>query len=146
MQQGFLELFVTQTHQVLFGHDLVPCYALENEHYVLDVDDQGGELESCQEVTPGIVDYFVVVLLLGEGEMGALDEEVENSFEVGLIPLESAFDRLTLKQIGKLPLDIFPGLNYPLVLFFDLFPQTLTLLLIFLFIFLLLLFIPLYLL
>jgi hypothetical protein len=52
-----------------------------------------------------------------------VDEEVEECLEIGLISVKGALDGVALEQVGQFTVDVFPLLDYGLILLLDLLPQ-----------------------
>ena len=108
---------VTQANEILLGYNFIFGQIFEDNHYIFGVNDEGTQLEGVEEVPPGVVYNLVVVFFLGEGEVGLVDEEVEDCFKVGFIFLEGGFYGLTLEQIGKFSVDGFLPLYNGFIIF-----------------------------
>ena len=86
------EFSVVHTNVVLFSDLFVLGEGFEDGGCLLDVDDERGELEDHVEMLPGLVDDFVVVFSLGEGEVGVLKEEGVDCLDAGLEVPEGFFN------------------------------------------------------
>lgn len=139
-EQGLLELIIAEPDMVLFGSELIASHELEDIDDVLGLHDEGGQLEGSQKHPPSIVDDLVVVFLLSEGEVGVLEQEVEDGLKVGAVLLQHLPDGLTFVQLRDLALHLLFWLQYFLVVLLDLLPKLLPqffLMVLFLFLFVL---------
>ena len=84
-KKGLGEFLVAQANEILLGDNFIFGQIFEDNHNIFGVNDQRAQLKGVEEVPPGVVYNLVVVFLLGEGEVGLVDEEVEECFKVGFV-------------------------------------------------------------
>lgn len=82
-EESLLKLLKAKPDMILFWHDFILRQTLKDIGSGLGMHDEA-KFEGSDEVTPSIEDELVIVAFIGDGEEGVLEEEVEESAEVGL--------------------------------------------------------------
>jgi len=101
-EKCLFKLLEGQSRHELFGHQFVLGEVLEDGYYVLRTHEQCRQLKGIGEIPPGFENDLVVVVFLGQGLVGEIEEELKEGLEVLVIVLEKGLDGFAEEELLQL--------------------------------------------